>query len=241
MKYAVGVPKATIDRRAGTGIYQDADFDDMFDRFVSVMEQYAGGEASYLLDSPEFRVEIVGQDAFNPERILSVLRFAYEQILSAYLLNMLELGTSGTGSYNVGQVLQDAFTQLVVRVLDTWCDALSGRPRPGGGSVQRVLDLSYGPQHPNDYPRLKHFGVADDPLADLLNHLPNLLQPAVNIARFPVIWDRLMRLADIDPEDGRRTLAELERLTPPEGAPPVSTKNYDPASGGVPRKLVGDA
>lgn len=238
-KYAVGVPKASIDRRAGAGVYQDADFDDVIDRYIEVMTQYAAGEASWLLDSPEFRTEIIGQDAFNPERIVAVLRFAYEQILSAYLLNMLELGTSGTGSYNVGQVLQDAFTQLVVRVLDTWCDAFSGRPRPGGGSVLRVLDLSYGPQHPNDYPRLKHYGVAEDPFADLLKHLPNLLQPAVNVARFPVIWDRIMRLVDIDPEDGRETLAQLAKLTPPGGAAPVSSKDYDPASGGVPRKVVG--
>lgn len=236
-KYAVGVPKGHIDRSQANGLYE-ADFDEMIDRFIEVMEQYAVGEKAYLLDSPAFKTEIFGQDAFNPERIVSVIKFALDQILSAYLLNMLELGTSAS-KYGVGQVLQDAFTQLVVRVLDTWCSPFSGRLRPGGGAVLRVLELSYGPQHPNDLPKFEHFGVADDPFADLVPHLPHLLNPLIQLARYPVLWDRLMQLSGIDPEKGRETLALLSEVTPPEGAGQPSAKNLDPSSGGVPRKVAG--
>jgi len=233
-KYAIGVPKGRISRGEKSRLY-DADLDDMIDRLEELMKAFAAGESSFLLDSDEFQIEIAGTDAYNPEKIVSVLRFAFEQILSAYLLNMLELGTSGTGSYNVGQVLQDAFTQLVTRVLDTWCAAFSGRPRPGGGSVLRVLELSYGPQHPNDLPRLRHFGVADDPFADLVPHLPHLLNPQLRLAKLAPLFKRLMRLAGIEESEAEVMMAALNAEPAPDG-PQLPTKDLDPSTGGVPRK-----
>lgn len=239
-KYAVGVPKARIDRSKMQGVY-DADLDDMIERFAEIMRAYAAGEEAFLFDGAGFETEIFGQDAFNPERIVSVIKFALEQILSAYLLGMLELGTSA-GNYGVGQVLQDAFVQLIVRILDIWCAAFSGRPRPGGGSVLRVLELSYGPQHPNDLPVLRHFGVADDPWADLISHLPHLLNPTVGLAHNPGAWTRTFRLGGVDPERAeamrRAVLKSMQATGPLAPSAPPSTKNLDPRSGGPPRKVT---
>lgn len=239
-KWALMSPIIRVNRKAAEDLgYEEDDVDDMIAQGYSALERYVGGDSNVLLANPAVNYETYGNPNFDPMKMLEVLRYTDGKKLRAYLLNLLAMGSSETGARNIGDHLRGAHRTLLIHLADTIAAAHSGPPRPGVASLMRCLDWSYGPQHPLDYPVLVHLGVREHPLADLLPHLPHMLNPALKTDRGGVSWmHSLLQLAQLDPnlnvQDGMRALAEP--APKPSGRTPRSV-NLDPSAGGLPARV----
>jgi hypothetical protein len=177
-RWAVPTPHVVTDRnKAIESGYTPKQVDQAVAEAKSVAERYLSGEQAWLSSIVGIDFKTFGEGSFDPTGLLSSLNHANQEMLSAWLMAFLEMGLGDVGSRALGQVLQEQSVLAVVNVLDTIAGAVNGMPRPGGGTAARLVWWN-DPAAQGDLslvPRLTHRGIKVDGLAELLPHLPNLI------------------------------------------------------------------
>lgn len=255
-KWALFTPIMNIDREAARRLgYAEEDVDAMIDDGYAALAAYVGGDSNVLIGNPAVSFSTYGNPHFDPMKLDAIRKSASNKKLRAYLLNLLAMGSNDQGNRSVGDHLKGAHQTLLIGLADAICEVMSGAPRRGVAAHMRALDMSYGPQHPLDYPVLWHFGLKEHPGADLLPHVPHWLLPQLDLKRRePGLYRGLLQLAGIDPDDplehGMRQLGaddspagviDAEPVEPETGSAAASGRmprmaNTDPSAGGPPAR-----
>lgn len=186
-RFALGAPKVRTnwkmlaDIRATNGGVDlpglgDADIARMQANLEAVAAAYIASEESQLSDNDVVELVTHGTDALDVSGLLAVLDFCDQQIAASYLASFLRLGTTDTGAKNVGEVHASVFRRSCINLLDAVCGVIGGRSRPGGGTIGRLIEWNFGQEACNHLPRLTHYGLNADHLAESLSVLGSLVQ-----------------------------------------------------------------
>lgn len=226
-RWALQAPTVEIDRSIASRHGYTADMvDEMISDAFAAAVDYAAGEGTVLVQNPVARMGTYGiQGNFLPSELVAVRTFYDNLKLHAYFAGVLALGSNETGAKNVGQVLETPFTALVVDASWDISDALSAPDGPAAW----VLEASFGPQDQNDLPYLEPDGIDEEPIADLINVIPNWLAVEAD-TRAPELWQEILRIAHAT--QGAAPQASYNRRRQPR------LRNHDPSAGGVPAAPV---
>jgi len=183
-RFTSPTPVVKVDRSVAESLgMTDEDINAAVDEAESQAAAYTSHEAAYLVTSPAVSFEAYGGTAsnFNPDMALSVVREADQQISTAFLAQMLELGRVGsdTGSRAVGEVHMSLFRRSALNIADYVASVVSGKDRRGAGTIGRLIKFNYGDVSPSKLPRLVHTGLDVDALAESLASLPLLVQSSL--------------------------------------------------------------
>lgn len=109
---------------------------------------------------------------FDPSGADAVVALCDRQIAQAFLLGFLQLGVSDTGSRSVGEVQETFFGRAAVNFLDHIAAVVGGPAGPATGTLGRLLAWNFPGMPARMYPRLRHDGLDESPLLELLGSLP---------------------------------------------------------------------
>lgn len=175
-KWAVPTPVVNVDRElADQAGYTAAQIDSAVSTAQTSAARYMSGEQSWLSTIPGVTFDTFGNGNFDPAGLLASISMADQQMLSAWGLAFLEMGLGDVGSRAVGQLLQEQATLAAVNILDTVAGAVNGIARSGGGTVGRLAAWNDAGVQPSELPELTHRGIKINRLANLLPHIPNLI------------------------------------------------------------------
>lgn len=242
-RFGTGVPVVREDRRAAHDL--DISPDDLKSTVSNLLEvagQWKAGHQTALVHTDGAHIEIL-DTGFDPSKLVAVQQHCTEQMRAAFLLSVLDLGTNGTGAYNLGQVLSQAFTALVGRIARRIEATMNGL-EPFQGALYRSLAESYGPIDVADRPRLCIEGLVEVPFSDHMAHLVNMLSlgaPSLH----PEAWARVASATQFDRRDIEVIAEEARRMKAvkaDEDAQAEARKqftmptipNNDPGAGGLP-------
>ncbi len=183
-RFTSPTPVVKVDRSVAESLgMTDEDINSAVDEAEAQAQAYTSHEASYLVTSPAVSFETYGGTSsnFNPDMALSVVREADQQMSTAFLAQMLELGRVGsdTGSRAVGEVHMSLFRRSALNIADYIASVVSGVDRRGAGTMGRLIKFNYGNISPSKLPRLEHTGLDVDALAESLSALPLLVQSSL--------------------------------------------------------------
>jgi len=183
-RFTSPTPVVKVDRSQAESLgMSDEDINAAVDEAEAQAAAYTAHEAAYLVTSPAVSFETYGgtNSSFNPDMALSVVREADQQISTAFLAQMLELGRVGsdTGSRAVGEVHMSLFRRSALNIADYVASVVSGVDRRGAGTIGRLIKFNYGDVSPSKLPRLEHTGLDVDALAESLASLPLLVQSSL--------------------------------------------------------------
>lgn len=152
------------------------------------------GDAGIVESTPYVRLETWGA-AHDPGTFREMISAKDHAILMAFLLQLLHLGISDTGSRAVGEVHVGLWRRSLINVLDyiaaQWSIAV----------IPKWVEYNYGPGvDPSLQPVLKHSGLDVDPLLEVLDKLPALKGGGLLGQWGKADIDTLRRKITLDPE-----------------------------------------
>jgi len=109
------------------------------DAVEALMKNYKAGDQSYLFILPEWEIGILGVQGTQRYDPLPSIRHHDEMISRSVLAQFLNLGTTGTGSYSLG----DSMTDLYMFALKAIADQVKAEINQS--VVRQLLDLNFGP------------------------------------------------------------------------------------------------
>ena len=177
-RWAVQTPQLEYNQRAIFDSMQQPSIDAVNEAINSAkqsMADYSSGENSALVNPVGTVLKTFGGN-LNPAAVEAVEALVTRRIQYAYLVQFLSLGINGQGARNVGETHQSFFYQSCANGLDYLAGRLSGPPRPGAGTIGRLVQLNFGEVDPRLLPRLSHSGLTAEPLAQAFNVLGQLKQ-----------------------------------------------------------------
>lgn len=179
-RFAAPTPVVKVDRSAAEAMGMvDADLNAAIDEAEAQAAAYVAHESAYLVTSPAVSFDVYGggNSGMNTEMALSLVREADQQISTAFLAQMLELGRVGsdTGSRAVGEVHLSIFRRSALNIADKIAAVCSGPDRRAAGTAGRLIKFNYGHVPPSKLPRLVHSGLDVDALSESLAALPTLV------------------------------------------------------------------
>jgi hypothetical protein len=177
-RVATGIPSAEFDReelhRQG---FEDAQIDGegaevgLLDDVRDTIASMAAGEDGQVVYPKGITFNVLYNDAFDPQKLRSVIDLANEELLTVFLNSFLMLGLSSSGgSYALGKTQKDLFTETALNILQQVTQAIGGPAGPGTGPVGRILDwhprFSALPQ--SERPRIDISGLDVAPFMDFV-------------------------------------------------------------------------
>lgn len=177
-RYAVPTPKITIDRAAAElGGYSDGDVDAMVDDGEAQAQAMIAGERQYLIENEVIKFDTyAAQSNSYSQAPIETNRYCDNQISQAFLTQFTNLGISDTGARSVGEVHLSIFRRSAINLCDLVASQVSGKDRPGGGTIGRLIKFNFGYMDQSKLPRLTHTGLDTDHLAESLEMIPLLVQ-----------------------------------------------------------------
>lgn len=165
-KYAVPTPKMKVP--AGK------EDDPAFESAKQVLEKFTSHENQYIMYPEGWDVDFASPSNFDASKIQEAISKENAEIASAFLVNFLELGQQGSGSWALSNDLSDFMLLSIQHVADDICEILNRV------LVRQIVEMNFGPQA--EYPQIVCAGIKDKPgkeLADLLKSLADgkLLTP----------------------------------------------------------------
>ena len=198
-------------------------------------QSLAVGKSAAMIRTTSAWIEMF-DGGFDPSKLVAVHAHCLEQMRAAFLLDVMTLANAGGGgSYNLGQVLTNAFTALVGRIAGRIEEVMNGQA-PFQGALFACLSHSYGAIDPADLPVLCIDGLREAPFADLLPLLVNMLATGAP-ATAPREWAAAASASHFDRRDIEVIVAEARALAAGGEAAPAQgmrLPNLDPGAGGVP-------
>lgn len=193
------------------------------------------------------RTDVVGLETFGgdikPSDGVANSAHIDSTILRRFLLQMLTLGGSSGGSFNLAETHKTMWRDSLLIPCDDVAEAFSGVARPGGGVAGRWVELNYGEVHPDLLPKLEHSGLSVDPLINLVQALDAQKLSLFGIGSTRTDKDALRRRLDLDPLPEPEDVPDEDAGIDPaddDGEPdlPVKPGNYS-ASNGEAADLLG--
>ena len=176
-RFAIPTPLIQVDRSlAETQGLTDSDLDVCIDRASAQAAAYISQEQSYLVESLACKFSTYGDGKLDTSHMIAAIDKYNQEISSAFMTGFTDLGVSTTGSRSVGEVHQSQFRRLALNCADQVAATIGGVDRPGGGTIDRLIKMNYGPVLRSQLPRLVHYGLDSDELADSISGLPSLVQ-----------------------------------------------------------------
>lgn len=235
-RWAIATPVVNVDRQVARQLgYDDNAVTDMVQRSIAAAVAYASGEGAYLLMNPAVGLGVFGNNAFNPEALVTVIeRLCDRQIRGSRLQGFLGAKSTTTAPLESTTPEQADFRLAEANKLDVIAACVGGPARPGRGAVARMLQMSYGAQRARDLPLLSHSGIHKPPMWGLLPHLPHLRQ-----AGMATPTDRLEELifelvGEVMPPEARRSVED--RLATKNNEVEKVGQDLNPSKGGEPAK-----
>ena len=175
-RWANPVPDVVIDREAGLRQYTKAEVQAIRDAYTTQLQRMVAREESVTWRPSWITVENHGgPGTADWAGLLSVVEWCDGELASAYTTEAMRLGLTETGARSVGEVHEQVLRRVVANDLDVIASVLSGPSRPGGGTIGRLVEWSFGAVPESKLPRLTHSGLDVDRFADALPHLPALV------------------------------------------------------------------
>lgn len=200
-----------------------SDVDEQVAALLTLAEQFTTGARTALVATDVAYVDILAS-GFDSRALLAVLEFALEQMRAAYAAAQLDLGSTGTGSYNVGTTLRAAFDTIVGSIGEGIAATING-VGPFQGALFRCLTESYGALHPYgpldpiDLPTVTVAGLREPRWVDYVSHMAGLLAAGAP-EKAPAVWAAVQEGAGIDAQQIAEVSAEM-RARVAEGALPM--------------------
>ena len=175
-RWSVPTPKIIIDRSvANEQGYTDTDIDSMIDSAESQASSFMSAENAYLVEGQAVKFDVYAPAPSFQQGPLQILERCNAEIMSAFLTEFSILGQTSTGARSVGEIHNNTFRRACIMLLNRIGDAISGVDRPGGGTIGRLIRWNFGSVPQSKLPRLRHYGLDTDELADALQMLPALV------------------------------------------------------------------
>ena len=180
-RYAVPTPRITVDRAAAElGGYSDGDIDAMIDDGEAQAQALIAGERQYLIENEVIKFDTyAAQSNSYSQAPIDTNTYCDNQISQAFLTQFTNLGITDTGARSVGEVHLSIFRRSAINLCDIIASQISGKDRPGGGTIGRLIKFNFGYIDQSKLPRLVHTGLDTDHLAESLAMLPTLVQSGV--------------------------------------------------------------
>lgn len=169
------------------GSYEPDAIEQMREKAEEALNAYSEGELTWLLCPNGMDASFAGGN-FSSSDIRASIDLCNQEMASAFLENFAEIGVSESGNRSIGEIHYHAFKASIGNYLDLICNVWNGLSREGGGTIARLLganfyrpygdkDLFEGGKHipKNKLPLLKHRGVNNEALLDMLSMLPQLV------------------------------------------------------------------
>lgn len=147
-KYAVPTPKMKVPDGA------EADQEN-FDNAKQILEKFVSHENQFIMYPEGWDVDFASPSNFDAAKIQEAIHGENAEIASAFLVNFLELGQSGSGSWALGTDLSDFMLLSIEHIAMDICEVLNR------SLVRHIVDMNFGPQ--SEYPQLTVSGVKDKP------------------------------------------------------------------------------
>lgn len=214
-------PKLTVDRSKATANgYAQTQVDELVEQGVQQLENYLSTESSYLVENDVVSFSSYAAPTSFEQSPLAIIREFNTEIMAAFLAEFSILGQTSTGARSVGEIHNNTFRRSCISYLNKIADQISGPDRPGGGTIGRLIRWNFGNVPVSKYPRLKHYGLETDGLADSLQQLPALVSSGVltpNDSLEHAVRD-LFGVAQLAENQGRTTEERTQPLSPVGGA-----------------------
>jgi hypothetical protein len=179
-RYAVPTPRITVDRSAAElNGYSDGDIDAMVDDGEAQAQAMISGERQYLIQNEVIKFDTYAAQSAYSQAPIETNKYCDNQISQAFLTQFTNLGISDTGSRSVGEIHLSIFRRSAINLCDLIASQISGKDRPGGGTIGRLIKFNFGYIDQSKLPRLVHTGLDTDHLSESLSMLPNLVQSGV--------------------------------------------------------------
>lgn len=178
-KWSVPTIILTVDREMLSSMsYTADDIDVLLEKACEAARNYKGGLENYIAVPQGINVSVFGGGSFDPTKIIASIDHCNQEMAAAFLTNFLELGMSTDANRSLGEIHWNSYKTSIANLLDIVADVWNGMPRPGGGTLAKLLMFNfYGTEASlpvAKLPRLRHRGVDVDALADSLGNLPQL-------------------------------------------------------------------
>ncbi len=198
-RMATPVPVVEVDTIAAREIgMTPAEIEQQVADVESGIEAFITGDAAHLRKTSIVGLSTYGGDVKLADSV-PTLDHLDGAILRGFLLQLLTLGTTSTGSRSVGEVHRNIWRDSLLVPLDDVSEAFSGPARPGGGVGARWTELNYGRVHPDRLARLEHSGLSVDPLVDLVERLDAQKLSLFDIGANRADKDAMRRRLGLDP------------------------------------------
>jgi len=175
-RWSVPTPKIVIDRSvANEQGYTDTDIDSMIDSAEGQAEAFMSAENQYLVEGQAVKFDVYAPAPSFQQGPLQILERCNAEIMSAFLTEFSILGQTSTGSRSVGEIHNSTFRRACITLLNRISDQIGGVDRAGGGTIGRLIRWNFGNVSQSKLPKLRHYGLDTDELADSLQMLPSLV------------------------------------------------------------------
>ena len=218
-RWSVPTPKIVIDRagKQEQG-YEDTDINEMIDQATVQAKNFLSAEQQYLIEGEAVKFDIYAPAPSFESGPLQIIERCNTEIMSAFLTEFSILGQTSTGARSVGEIHNSTFRRACITLLNRIADQIGGVDREGGGTIGRLIRWNFGNIPQSSLPKLRHYGLDTDELAESLQMLPalvtsGLLTPDNTLEH--AIRDRLG--ATQLPEDEQRTAQERKLPLSPVG------------------------
>lgn len=188
----------------------------LMDEAAAMAEAYVSDESAYVMSPAGIEVKTFGEGAYDPSGLLDVVNHLNQEMLTAALAHFMELGLGDVGSRATGQVHWNSFRQSIVQTLDYLCAALLPL-------IARLLGFNFYPPGsvipPAKMPRLVHYGLDVDGLADALGSIASLISAGA-LTPTDAVETRILRMMGMGPGPSRAWDDRLGRavLTTPQAS-----------------------
>jgi len=179
-RWAVGTPYMEIDhevlaRLKAQGAIEDifGETDSVVDALKTALKAYISGENNFLVSLKAFPITVFGADAFDPSAVLALIQHANQEMVVAYLVQHLLMGTQGGGSRALGKSTINFLQASLTNILDRIGNAVGTSV---GGTADRLLAWNFPNLPQSERPLLRHEGLNDVPMLEALGMISSLIQ-----------------------------------------------------------------
>lgn len=164
-RFRAGMPKGTVTKTGIKSAVRTA--------YKNVLRKVATAARGYILNTPEFEIEIPNATTYSASGIANELAGFDAQILQTFLAQFLALGTGGGGgSYALSAtqvaMFQDTVDSIALRVGQAMCKGFAGT-----SLVKQMIDLNFPAPA---YPQILIKPKQSNRVLPLIDKIPNLLQ-----------------------------------------------------------------
>lgn len=142
----------------------------LLDQVFASADLYSQGRSKVIMGAPGVKIRTIGERAIDNRMATDAVTALQRWMALAFLAQFTTLGMGDVGSRSVGEIHRSVHVRMVGRLMDDICRDVTDQV------IRPLVVANFGPAAAEDCPSLRHVGVDDGKLAEMVAHLPGLIQ-----------------------------------------------------------------